>query len=73
MNRLAEFIAKHNRRGLAVGQTDIRNDAIHFTYREEKFTFSTLRVIARCRPNGSFYLAKIKDLRKLAMENGHGS
>ncbi len=71
---LAEFIQKHNRRGWAVGQSDIRNDAIDFTFRDEKFTFSTMRVYSHCKPDGSFYLAKVKTLRKLAKQNGaaHG-
>lgn len=69
MNPLADFVAKQNRRGLAVGQTDIRNDAIDFTYRDEKFTFPTMRVYQHCVPNGSFYLAKVKVLRKLAAQH----
>ncbi len=69
MNRLAEFIAKHNRRGLAVGQSDIRNDAIDFTYREEKYTFPTIRVAQLCVTDGSFYLAKVEALRKLARQH----
>ena len=68
-NPLAQFIAKHNRRGLAVGQSDIRNDAINFTYRTEKFTFPVLRVFEHCKPDGSFYLAKVKTLRKLRGQN----
>ena len=69
MTPLAEFIQKKNKRGWAVGQSDIRNDAIDFTYRDEKFTFPSIRVFEYCKPNGSFYLAKVKILRKLARQH----
>ena len=75
MNPLNALIQKHNRRGFAVGRADIRNDAIDFTYRSEKWTFPTMRVMTLCRPEGSFLLAKVKVLRALAKQNGaaHGN
>lgn len=56
------------KRGLAVGESDMRNDAMHFQFREEKFTFPTIAVIGKMHYNGYFYVARIKDLRKLAKE-----
>ena len=69
MTPLSDFIQRQNKRGLAVGRADIRNDAIDFTYRDEKWTFPTIRVYQYCRPDGSFYLAKAKILRALAKQH----
>lgn len=69
MTPLAEFIYKLNKRGYAVGESDIRTDSIYFTYRDERFTFPTMRVALHIKPAGSFYLAKVKVLRKLAAQN----
>lgn len=69
MTPLAEFIARQNRRGFAVGQSDIKTDSVDFVYREEKFNFPSMRVYGYCVPNGSFYLAKVKVLRKLQKQH----
>ena len=69
MNPLNALIQKHNRRGFAVGRADIRNDAIDFTYWDEKWTFPAIRVAEFCKPDGSFLLAKVKVLRALARQH----
>lgn len=55
--------------GVAVGQSDIRNDTIEFYFRDERFAFPTVAVIPHiAKHNGYFYEADIDDLRKLERE-----
>ena len=56
-------------RGIAVGHSSIRNDAIDFAYREERFTFPVVQVVLIAHWNGFFYEASIDDLRRLAEKN----
>ena len=65
LTRLGEYIARKNRRGLAVGQCYVLEDVIEFAYKEEKFSFPSEQVIAKCRPDGTFYLIAVKTLRKI--------
>ena len=53
------------RRGLAVGESDVRSDQMHFRYREELFSFPTHAVVDCMHFNGYFYTARVRDLRKL--------
>ena len=65
LTRLDLFIRNHNRKGLAVGQCYIKEDVIEFVYGEEKFSFPSEEVIAKCKPDGTFYLIDVKALRKI--------
>ena len=67
---MLDFMSRQWKRGLAVGQPDIRSDSIYFSYKDEKFNFPALQVIGICKQNGSFYTAKVKKLREL--RNRHG-
>ncbi len=51
--------------GRAYGTADIKSDTMTFRYREELFTFPTLRVFGVAYWNGYFYEADIEDLRRL--------
>ena len=67
---MRSFMSEHWDRGLAVGQSDIRNDAIDFRFKDEKFTFPALEVFDLCKQNGTFYTVKVKKLRELRNKNG---
>jgi len=66
MNPLKELQEKSEKHGLALGRSDIKNDTIDFRFRDEVFTFPVLDVVHLVKCNGSFYEAKVEDLRKLA-------
>ncbi len=51
--------------GRAFGTVDIKSDTMTFRYRDELFTFPTLRVFGVARYNGYFYEADVDDLRRL--------
>ena len=68
LTRLGEYIKKKNRQGLAVGQCYIREETIEFVYQDEKFVFPSTDIHEHCKPDGTFYLAKIEKLRELAKE-----
>lgn len=56
--------------GIAVGWSDIRNDRMHFKFRDETFTFPTIAVpLGVATFNGYFYTAEVETLRELA-KNG---
>jgi hypothetical protein len=55
-------------RGIAVGESDIRHDEMHFSYRKEKFTFPTMKVYRYVDFNGYFYTASVDKLRELERE-----
>lgn len=65
------FMEKHWKRGVAVGQPDIRTDCIDFRFKDEKFRFPALDVYGICKQNGSFFTAKVTKLRALKA-NRHG-
>mgnify|MGYP001602711862 FL=1 len=67
---MRSFMSEQWDRGLAVGQSDIRNDAIDFRFKDERFTFPALEVFDLCKQNGTFYTVKVKKLR--ALRNKHG-
>ena len=69
-NPMLKFMSSQWKRGLAVGQSDIRTDSIDFAYKNEKFTFPALQVMEICKQNGSFYTAKVTKLRALRNRNG---
>ena len=62
----SDFYEQQFRRGRAVGGSYIRDDTVHFVYRDERFEFSTFDVATILEENTSSYLlAKVKALRKL--------
>ena len=65
MNLLQGLQAATEKKGFALGRGDIKNDTIDFRFRDEVFTFPARDVADIVRCNGSFYEAKIDDLRKL--------
>ncbi len=54
------------RRGIAVGEADIRNDEMHFRFRKELFSFSTYEAMEFTTHNGYWYEAPVSKLRELA-------
>ena len=60
------------RRGVAVGESNIRTDTMTFRWRDEVFEFSTSDALKVAVYNGYFYEAKVKQLRKLALEKTRG-
>ena len=52
-------------RGIAVGHSDIKTDAINFRFKDEFFVVPGPRSSEIARYNGYWYEAKIDDLRKL--------
>ena len=61
----SDFYEQQFRRGRAVGGSYIRDDTVHFVYRDERFEFSTFDVATILETNGTYLLAKVKALRKL--------
>lgn len=59
-------------RGVAVGQTDIRLDAMHFKFRDELFTIPLARAMEVARHNGYYYEAPIDEVRRLEAEMAGG-
>ena len=55
---------KYYKRGLAIGQSDIRNDCIHFRFKDEKFIVSNPQL--KTRNVYGQLVANVKDVRKLA-------
>ena len=53
------------KKGLAVGQSDIRTDEMNFRFRDELFTFPLLIVHPFMTFNGYFYTAEVMKLRTL--------
>ena len=51
--------------GEAVGFSDIKNDVMRFTFRDEKFEFPTIKSHPLAKWNGYFYTAPIEELRAL--------
>ena len=51
-------------KGIAVGYSDIRNDAILFRFMDEKFVIPTADSVGLTEWNGYWYEARVKDLRK---------
>lgn len=66
MSPLQEMQKRLEKKGLALGRSDIKNDTVDFRFRDEVFTFSTREVAHIVQCNGSFYEAKVDELRKLA-------
>lgn len=60
------------RQGVAVGQSNIRNDAITFRWRDEVYEFPTIEALRVAKYNNYFYVAKVKALRKLYKELRYG-
>ena len=61
------------KRGIAIGISDIKSDAIHFRYRDKTWDFSTFEVVPHiAKYNGIYYEASVKKLKKLAEELGNG-
>ena len=59
--------------GVAIGNSDIRNDMVVFSFRNEKFEFPTIKVVPHiAKFNGYFYEADIEELRKLEREAASG-
>lgn len=52
-------------KGIAVGWSDIKKDAIVFEFRGERFEFPTIEAFPLAEWNGYFYTAKVKELRAL--------
>ena len=53
------------RKGIAVGEADIKTDELHFRFRKELFSFSTMQAMEVARHNGYFYEAPVKKLRAM--------
>ena len=53
-------------RGVAIGQTDIKNDEITFRFRKKLYTFPAFSAMHIARHNGYFYEASISEVKKLA-------
>lgn len=70
MNHLQQLQKISERKGLALGRSDIKNDSIDFRYRDEVFSFRTLDVMHIVKCNGSLYEARIDDLRMLKAARG---
>lgn len=51
--------------GEAIGFSDIKNDVMRFTFRNETFEFPTIKVHPIAKYNGYFYVAPIEELRAL--------
>ena len=60
------------KRGIAVGESNVRNDKLIFRFRDETFEFPTEKAIHIARYNGYFYEAPIDELRKLEAEAASG-
>ena len=53
-------------KGLAIGVQQIRTDSVYFRFKDETFEFPTNQVVPKiAKYNGSYYEAKVKDLRRL--------
>lgn len=61
-NRFEKLFAE----GIAVGQSDIVSDVVHFRFREEQFSIPTFKLTGILRWSGYFYEAPVKKLRKMA-------
>lgn len=62
-------------KGIAVGQSDVKNDLLVFRFGEEVFEFPTIELVGKTEWNGYFYTMKADKLRKLAKlsrERKHG-
>ena len=59
-------------RGIAVGESDIKNDAMVFRFRDEKFKFPAVKAHAIARYNGYWYEAPIDEVRRLEAEAASG-
>lgn len=58
------------KRGIAVGESNIKTDTMTFRFKSEVFEFPTSRVLPSVAIyNGYFYEASVKALRKLAKQN----
>ena len=60
-NRFEKLFEK----GIAVGQSDIRADVVHFVYRNEQFTIPTFKLNGVLKWSGYFWEAPVRKLRKL--------
>ena len=53
-------------KGMAVGIQKITTDCVYFRFKDETFEFPTMQVVPSiAHYNGSYYEAKVEDLRKL--------
>lgn len=59
-------------RGIAVGHSDIKTDTMSFTFRDENFTFPTIKAYPLAQYNGYFYVAPIDKLRELERDTATG-
>ena len=59
-------------RGVAMGESDVKNDRMIFRFRQEVFELPTEKAHAIARYNGYFYEAPIDELRKLEAEAASG-
>jgi hypothetical protein len=69
---MSQFDALYER-GIAVGQSDIKNDVVNFVFRDEKYSFPTLKVYGFLEDTHmGFYWAPIDKLRELEREAASG-
>lgn len=59
------------KRGVAVGQTDIRTDTMTFRFKDELFEFPLPSVFHLAKYNGYWYEADVKKLRSLRKRMAH--
>ena len=60
------------RAGLARGQTNIRTDTMTFRWRDEVYELPIGEAMKVATYNGYWYAAKVRVLRKLALEKRRG-
>ena len=58
--------------GLAVGFSNIKNDTMHFRFRDEIFEVPTTAVVQHAKWNGYWYEIGIDDLRRIEAEQASG-
>lgn len=66
MTMLSTFLEKHYKQGNAVGGSYIQDDSLCFRYRDEVFEFPSIEVMPLVETDGTWYIAPVTKLRKLA-------
>ena len=62
------YFERQYAKGYAVGQAIIHEDTVEFRHRDEFFSFPCIKVMDMVKSDGTYYLVKVKRLRKLAKE-----
>lgn len=60
------------KRGLAIGETNIRTDTMTFRFRDEVYEFPLGEALTVAKYNGYWYEARVKNVRKLALGKRNG-